>query len=179
MTIAELEVMLSAKGIAYTRHDFATERDYFIFRGWSPKHAKDYPVTLLVGANPHHAKHLYFEFHPQNGQPRLYDVDFGDYTYELFIMDVSDECEAAWVDELVSEVLRGDIHVINRTNARTGRWEADACFIRSDDPEMDNMDEYAAALARIRKRDRSRFHPFGRNTKYEIYSWDSYECIVV
>ena len=99
--------------------------------------------------------------------------------YELFIMDVPDEGGLEWLGEMVEEVLRGDIHVINRTNARTGRWEADACFTRSDDPEMDNMDEYAAVLARIRKRDASRFHPFGRNTKYEIYSWDSYEFIVV
>lgn len=179
MTVAELEALLSAKGLAVTRHDFATERDYYVFRGWNLRHAKDHPVTLLTAENPHHAKHLYFDFHPQNGQPCLYDMDFGDYSYELFIMDVPDEGGLEWLGEMVEEVLRGDIHVINRTNARTGRWEADACFIRSDDPYMDNMEEYAAALARIRKRDASRFHPFGRNTKYEIYSWDSYECIVV
>ncbi len=179
MTIAELEAFLSAKGLAVTCHDFATERDYYIFRGWPTKHAKDYPVTLLTAENPHHAKHLYLQWNHENGGSCLYDMAFGDYTYELFIMDVPDEGGLEWFGEMVDEVLRGDIHVINRTNARTGRWEADACFTRSDDPEMDNMDEYAAALARIRKRDASRFHPFGRNTKYEIYSWDSYECIIV
>ena len=179
MTVEESVAMLTAKGLTVTRRDFSTEREYYASLGWPTKHAKDHPVTLLIAENPHHAKHLRFQWNHENGGSRLYDMAFGDYDYELFIMDVPDEGGLEWLEEMVDEVLRGDIHVINRTNARTGRWEADACFTHSDEPEMDNMDEYAAALARIRKRDASWFHPFGRNTKYEIYSWDSYECITV
>ncbi|MBQ9779459.1 MAG: hypothetical protein IJW00_00795, partial [Clostridia bacterium] len=86
MTVEESAAMLTAKGLTVTRRDFPTEREYYTSLGWPTKHAKDHPVTLLTAENPHHAKHLRFQWNHENGGSRLYDMAFGDYDYELFIM---------------------------------------------------------------------------------------------
>ena len=112
MTVDESVAMLTARGLTVTRRDFSTEREYYASLGWPTKHAKDHPVTLLIAENPHHAKHLRFQWNHENGGSRLYDMAFGDYDYELFIMDVPDEGGLEWLEEMVDEVLRGDIHVI-------------------------------------------------------------------
>jgi hypothetical protein len=178
LTIPELEAILATRGLTAVREEYATERDYCITKGWNPKHASTTPMVFLHVKNPYHEYGLSFLFFiRENGVSDFWDMYFGDYTYELFNYSDAEEDLPALVERTVDEALNDKLHIITWSKVRDVPHGIDSAYWISDDPEEDNSAELAEAVARLRKKAAKGAWLFGKEGKFEVYSWNTYECI--
>ena len=81
--------------------------------------------------------------------------------------------------EEIQRIMKGNCTIINVTNPKTKRWIADAQFDRNDtDDDLFGEIGFQKAMKRIRKKKTFFDRLFGFNRKYEIYDWNTYECII-
>lgn len=173
MTIPDLEAILSARGLTAVREDY-TKKEWYAIQGWpgpSRKQANT-PVAVLRVRNPLHGKDFRFDFFWRDNDFLLWDMYFGNYDYEIFLnRDVSAVMEA------VDEVLHDKIFLITWNKVRAVPHGIDSAYWKSDCPELDDSAELATAVARLRKKAAKGAWLFGKEGKFEVYSWNTYECI--
>ena len=171
MTIAELETVLAARGLTAMREEYTT-KEWYAIQGWPRPGRKqgDTPIVVLRVKNPLHGKDLCFDFHESKGDLVLWNMYFGGYDYEWFNYRPP-------VAEEIDRVLGDGITVIRWSKVRAvphGIWSA---YWISDDPEEDDSEELVEAVARLRKKAAKGARLFGKEGKFEVYSWNTYECI--
>lgn len=171
MTIPELEAILSARGLTAVREDY-TMREWYAIQGWprpSRKQANT-PVAVLRARNPLHGKDLRFDLRWIKGDFVLWNMYFGDYDYEWF----NDRFPVA---EEIDRVLRDELTIITWRKVRAVPHGIYSAYWISDDPEEDDSLELADVVARLRKKAAKGAWLFGKEGKFEVYSWNRYECI--
>ena len=171
MTIAELETLLAARGLTAVREDY-TVREWCAIQGWPRPGRKqgDTPIVVLRVKNPLHGKDLCFDFHASKGDLVLWNMYFGGYDYEWFNYRPP-------VAEEIDRVLGDGITVIRWSKVRAVPHGIYSAYQVSDDPEEDDSLELAEAVARLRKKAAKGAWLFGKEGKFEVYSWNTYECI--
>ena len=171
MTIAELETILVARGLTAMREDYTT-KEWCAIQGWPRPSRKqgDTPVVVLRVKNPLHGKDLCFDFHECTGDLVLWNMYFGGYDYEWFN-------DRSPVDQAIDEILRDRITVVTWSKVRAVPSGICSAYWISDDPEEDDSSELADAVARLRKKAAKGAWLFGKEGKFEVYSWNTYECI--
>lgn len=171
MTIAELETILVARGLTAVREDYTT-KEWCAIQGWPRPSRKqgDTPVVVLRVKNPLHGKDLCFDFHECTGDLVLWNMYFGGYDYEWFN-------DRSPVDQAIDEILRDRITVVTWSKVRAVPSGICSAYWISDDPEEDDSSELADAVARLRKKAAKGAWLFGKEGKFEVYSWNTYECI--
>lgn len=171
MTIAELETVLAARGLTAVREDYTT-KEWCAIQGWPRPSRKqgDTPVVVLRVKNPLHGKDLCFDFHECTGDLVLWNMYFGGYDYEWFN-------DRSPVDQAIDEILRDRITVVTWSKVRAVPSGICSAYWISDDPEEDDSSELADAVARLRKKAAKGAWLFGKEGKFEVYSWNTYECI--
>ena len=171
LTIPELEAILATRGLTAVREDY-TERDWCAIQGWPRLGRKqgDAPVVILRVKNPLHGKDLCFDLRRIRGDLALWNMYFGGYDYEWF----NDRFP---VDQEIDRVLRDGLTIVTWSKVRAvpqGIWSA---YWISDAPEEDDSAELAEAVARLRQKAAKGAWLFGKAGKFEVYSWNTYECI--
>ncbi len=171
MTIAELETTLAARGLTAVREDYTT-KEWYAIRGWPRPNRKqgDTPIVVLRVKNPLHGRDLCFDFHWNKGELVLWNMYFGDYDYEWFNYGPP-------VDQAIDEILRDGITVVRWSKVRAVPHGICSAYWISDDPEEDDSEELADAVARLRKKAAKGAWLFGKEGKFEVYSWNTYESI--
>ena len=171
MTIAELETVLAARGLTAVREDYTT-KEWYSLQGWPRPGRKqgDTPIVVLRVKNPLHGKDLCFEFPWNKGNFLLWNMYFGDYDYEWF----HDRCPVA---EEIDRVLRDGLTIVTWSKVRYVPHGIYSAYWISDDPEEDDSLDLAEAVARLRKKAAKGAWLFGKEGKFEVYSWNTYECI--
>jgi hypothetical protein len=171
MTIAELETVLAARGLTAVREEYTT-KEWWAIQGWPRPGRKqgDTPIVVLRVKNPLHGKDLCFEFPWNKGNFLLWNMYFGDYDYEWF----HDRCPVA---EEIDRVLRDGLTIVTWSKVRYVPHGIYSAYWISDDPEEDDSHELAEVVARLRKKAAKGAWLFGKEGKFEVYSWNTYECI--
>jgi hypothetical protein len=95
---------------------------------------------------------------------------FGGYDYEWFNYRLP-------VAEEIDRVLGDGITVIRWSKVRAVPHGICSAYRISDDPEEDDSLELAEAVARLRKKAAKGAWLFGKEGRFEVYSWNTYECI--
>ena len=171
MTIAELETVLAARGLTAVREEYTT-KEWWAIQGWPRPGRKqgDTPIAVLRVKNPLHGKDLCFDFHESKGDLVLWNMYFGAYDYEWFNYRPP-------VAEEIDRVLGDGITVIRWSKVHAVPHGIYSAYQISDDPEEDDSLELAEAVARLRKKAAKGAWLFGKEGKFEVYSWNTYECI--
>ena len=171
MTIAELETVLAARGLTAVREEYTT-KEWYAIQGWPRPGRKqgDTPIVVLRVKNPLHGKDLCFDFHESKGDLVLWNMYFGAYDYEWFNYRPP-------VAEEIDRVLGDGITVIRWSKVHAVPHGIYSAYQISDDPEEDDSLDLANAVARLRKKAAKGAWLFGKEGKFEVYSWNTYECI--
>jgi hypothetical protein len=171
MIIAELETVLAARGLTAVREEYTT-KEWYAIQGWPRPGRKqgDTPIVVLRVKNPLHGKDLCFDFHESKGDLVLWNMYFGGYDYEWFNYRPP-------VAEEIDRVLGDGITVIRWSKVRAVPHGICSAYWISDDPEEDDSLELAEAVARLRKKAAKGAWLFGKEGRFEVYSWNTYECI--
>ena len=174
MLISEVRRMLDGASIPYEEIPVPTRAEHIRLLGF-PCSESLLPLRLLTIRNPHHNKHIHLLFQDNPENPAFSEVWFGGFTPDF--ARSTDEFLRSALPEFIGNVLSGRMHIIEKRIAQSGAWAGDAMYLDSPDEAENDMDEFEAALRRIRS-PHGWLHTllFGREI-HEIYSWTQYEQI--
>lgn len=121
-------------------------------------------------------KDIELQFNDVDNVFRFEELQFGDYCYEMF--DCKEDMLADDLIRNILEIKQGNLTVIVLNYIRKKRWLADTCFDLSDDDDAFGEPGFQKALKRI-KRPKGLFSQLLRfKEQYEIYDWNTYQCII-
>lgn len=178
MTLDEAKVLLSENNISFELCEFNNEGEYWRHTTLFPytKNAKSCKVIDIIIRSNNGKKNIELQFNAVGDVFRFEELWFGDYTYEMF--DYNEDMLADDLIRNILEIKQGNLIVIVRNDIRKKRLLADACFDLSADDDAFGNPGFQKALQRI-KRPKGLFSKLRREKEqYEIYGWDSYQCIV-
>ena len=177
MTLSEVKEILRSNSILFQECEFANEADFInhIFPFAYTKGTKEQKYYALIIHSNNEKMHLILQFEEKNGDFVFFDLYFGDFCFEYFWWD-SINC-ASLVEE-IQEIMNGNHTIIVVSNPKTKQWLSDSCFDRNDiDDDMFGEIGFQKAMKRIRQKKTFWEKLFGFNRNYEIYDWNTYECI--
>ncbi len=177
MTLSEAKALLQSHSIQFQEMEFANEAEFF-------KHIHPYPCVNSAKENPIYAliihsangkKHIELQFEKKEKEYVFWDLWFGDFCFEYFEYDEDGKS----LIEHICEIMEGNQVFIVVNNPKTKRWIADAQYDKADsDDDMFGEVGFQKALTKIRKKKTFFERMFGFSRSYEIYDWNTYECIV-
>ena len=107
---------------------------------------------------------------------RFEELSFGDYCFEMF--DYNEEMLADALLNRIKEIQSGNFVVIIANNLKNRHWLGDACFDLNDDDDAFGRQGFEKAMGRINKPKGLLSRLFRTQKQYEIYDWNTYQCIV-
>ena len=178
MTLNEVKVLLSENQIPFELCEFENEAAYW-------QHISQFPYTqnakvckviaLIISSNNHH-KNIELQFNALNDEFILDELYFGDYGFEMF--DYTEEMLANDLVNNINKIRSGYLVVITAINLNNKRRLGDALFYLSGDDDAFGEEGYKKALRQIHKPKGLLARLFKSKIQYEIYDWDSYQCII-
>lgn len=178
MNLSQAKEMLLSKSIPFQEREFANEADFLnhISTSTYTKNAKEHKFYALIIHSNNGKNHIYLEFEERNGEYVFWDLWFGDFCFEYFCYDTED---CSHLVEDIQEIMMGNSTIIITTNPTTNQWLYDKHFDRKDlDDDMFGEIGFQKAMKRIRKKKTFFEKLFRVNRCYEIYDWNTYECII-
>ncbi|MGM9642084.1 MAG: hypothetical protein ACI3XI_02630 [Eubacteriales bacterium] len=179
MILSQAKELLIANSILFQECEFANEADFLNHISQFPytKKSKAHRFYALIIPSSNGKKHIELEFEEKNGEFVFCDLWFGAFSFEYFSGEAEEDC--SYLIEEIQELMKGKRTIISVTNLKTRRWIADAQFDRDDtDDDMFGEIGFQKAMRRIRKKKTFFECLFRFGRKYEIYDWNTYECII-
>lgn len=177
MTLDEVKAMLLSNDISFNIAEFENEADYWHHTMLFPytKNAKPCKVIALIVTAPNGKKNIELQFNSVDGVFSFEELCFGDYCFELF--DMKEEYIAEAILTHIGEIRGGNLYVISANDIHKKQWLGDACF------DLDSEDAFGSAG--FQKAMQKINGPKGfwsklrrTNIQYEVFSWNTYQCIV-
>lgn len=178
MTLDEAKVLLSENNIPFELCEFHNEAEYWCRTILFPdtKNAKACKVIAIIIRSNNGKKNIELQFNAVGDVFCFEELWFGDYAFEMF--DYNEDMLADDLIRNILEIKQGKLIIIVRNDIRKKRLLADVCFDLSDEDNAFGELGFQKALQRI-KRPKGLFSKLRRvKEQYEIYGWDSYQCIV-
>ena len=178
MTLNEAIVLLNKNNISFSLHEFNNEAEYLHHTMLFPntKNAKPCKVIAIIIRSNNGKKDIELQFNAVGDVFLFKELWFGDYCYEMF--DCNEDMLADDLIHKILEIKQDNLIMIILSDIRKKRWLADACFDLSDNNDNFGKPGFQKAMKRI-NRPKSLFSKLLRVKKqYEIYDWNSYQCIV-
>jgi len=178
MTLSQAKELLVSNSIPFQECEFANEAEFLnhISSFAYTKKAKEHKFCALIILSENGKKHIELEFEEKNGDYVFWDLWFGDFCFEYFTATPVDD--SVMMDD-IQQIMMGKRTIINVTNPVTKRWIFDAQYDRNDtDDDMFGEIGFQNAMKRIRKKKTLFDNLFRFSRCYEIYDWNTYECII-
>ena len=181
MTLIEAIELLQENSIPFEQCEYSSETDYWYHTMMisNTKNAKSCKVAALIIPSQNNHTNIELQFNEQDDDFIFRDLWFGSLSFEEFM--VSEETLADDIIERISEIRQGALTVVTvyGMNIKGRFWIADMCFDRND-TEDDLFGEagFQKAMRRFQKRKGLFGKMFQRQRQYEIYDWNSYQCII-
>lgn len=178
MTLEEVKSLLSDHNISFEMQRFRNESEYWHHAMLFPyvQNAKQCEVVAIVIKSNNGEKHMELQFDAVDGIFCFQEMRFGEYGFEE--SDVSEEMLAEDLLSRIYEVRNGGFVVIAANDLKNKRWLGDVCFDMNDDDAVFGAPGYRKAMQRIRNPKRLLYKLIRSKKQYEIYDWNSYQCIV-
>lgn len=178
MTLNDVKMLLSKNNISYELYEFENEAAYIHHAILFPytKNAKNCKVIALTIASNNKKKNIELQFNAVDNNYIFEELRFGDFGFEMF--DYNEEMLTDDLLNRINEIQGGSFAVIVANNLKSRRWLGDACFDLSDDDDCFGKHGFEKAMKRIKNPKGFIARLFKSQKQYEIYDWNSYQCIV-
>lgn len=177
MTLDEAKVLLARNNISFELREFNNEAEYLHHTTLFPGIKNALPrkvITMIIQSN-NEKKNIELQFNDVGYAFHFEELWFGGFSYELFDYNDDEDMLAEDLIHNIMEIKQGNLIMIVLNDIRKKRWLTDLCFDLSD---IDDKSRFQKALQRI-KRPKGWFSKLmGIKEQYEIYDWNSYQCIV-
>ena len=179
MTLNEAKILLDENNIVYSELHFDSVAAFRLHL--SPfanlKNAGLGSVVLLEISSNNHHKNIGLQFVDKNndGNYSFLDLYFGQYFYELF--DCQEEFLPRSIIDEIETIVSNDCMIIVTNDLKKGKWVSDQIF---DKKETDGfgLPGFEKAMKRIHEKKNWIAKLFGFKMQYEIYDWNTYQCII-
>lgn len=179
MTLDEAKALLEENHISFSELHFNSVAEFGVHL--SPfaytKNAGACPVKVLVISSNNNHKNIELQFVDENnnGSYSFVDLYFGEYFFELF--DSREEClQQAIVDE-IKKIISNEVIVIVANDLKKGKWIGDQFFDKNE-KDGRGLPGFERTMQRLNKEKGFVAKIIGSRTQYEIYDWESYQCMI-
>ena len=178
MTLNDVKILLLENDIVFDVREFESEAAYFHHVAMFPytKNSKPCKVIALIIRSNNGRIDIELQFNIEDDNIRFKELWFGDYSFEMF--DCNEEMLADDLLERIREIQSGNFVVINANDIKNRRWLGDSCFDLNDNDAFFGQQGFKKAMGRINKPKGLLSRLFRTQKQYEIYDWNSYQCIV-
>ena len=178
MTLNDAKILLSENNIEFNVCEYENEAIYWHHRMLFPytKNARNCKVTTLVMASKNKEKNIELQFNDVGRNFCFEELSFGDYCFEMF--DCNEEMLADDLLDRIKEIQSGNFVVIVVNDLKKKSWLGDACFDLNDDDDAFGRHGFEKALEQIHKPKGLISRLFRTQKQYDIYDWNTYQCIV-
>ncbi len=178
MTLSEVKILLSENNIDFDVCEYENEATYWHHISLFPyiKISRNCRVTTLIIVSINKKKNIELQFNDVGNEFRFEELYFGDFCFEMF--DYNEEMLADDLLDQIKEIQSGNFVVIVANDLKNKRWLGDACFNPNDDDDIFGQQGFEKTMARINKKKGFLARLFKSRTQYEIYDWNTYQCIV-
>lgn len=178
MTLDEAKALLSENNISFELQEFNNEAEYWHHTTLFPytKNASPCKVVAIIIKSDNGKKDIELQFKAVDDLFYFEELWFGDYCYEM--LDYNEDMLADDLIRNILEIKQGNLKVIVLNDIRKKRWLGDSCFNLTDDDKLFGEPGFQKALQEINK-PKGLFSKFLKLKKqYEIYDWNTYQCII-
>lgn len=177
MTLNNAKILLSENNINFEMCEYENEATYWHHRMLFPytKNAKNCKVITLIVASNNQNKHIELQFNNVGNEFRFEELSFSDYCFEMF--DYNEEMLANDLLDCIKKIQSGNFVVIVANDLKKRSWLGDACFDLNDEDDVFGRQGFEKAIERIHKPKGLISRLFRTQKQYEIYDWNTYQCI--
>ena len=177
MTLSEAKELLIKNDITFEVLEFENEAEYWQHITLFPytKYAKNCKVIALIIMSNNGKKNIELQFNATENEIHFEELRFGDYGFEMF--DYNEEMLANDLLDHIKEIQSGNFTVIVANNLKRKCWIGDACFNLNDDDAFGKAG-FERSMKRIKKTKGLISKLLKSSKQYEIYDWNSYQCMI-
>ena len=172
MTLEEAKILMNSHNIPFELREFQNEKEYWHYVAMFPntKNAKPCKVIAMVIRSNNGKKDIELQFNEAHDGFHFVELRFGDYDYEMF------GCATELLDR-INEIKSGRFVVIVANDIEKKHWLGDACF-DLDENDAFGKPGFEKTMKRIQKPKGFISKLFNTKKQYEIYDWNTYQCII-
>ena len=178
MTLTEAKELLIENNITFSETRFSSISEFCSYLTPYMINKDDtIQVIALIIKSDNGQKHIALEFIDQNndGNYTFYDLYFGQYFYELF--DCEEEHLSKSILDEINSIISNNVVVIVGNDLKNGKWLWDSIFDKNENDGF-GLPGFEKAMQRIKK-PKNFLSKLKRSKKqYEIYDWNTYQCII-
>ncbi len=178
MTLTEIEELFKKNNIPFELCEFENEKAYWHHIALFPytKNAKSCKVIAMIIKSKNEQTNIELQFNEVNNIFFFEELFFGDYGYEMF--DCAEDTLPSALIDSVFEVMKGNIKIITCNDLKGKHRLGDACFDLNDDDNFFGKQGFQKAMEHINKPKKFLSKLFKSKKQYEIYDWNTYQCII-
>ena len=178
MTLDEAKEMLSANNISFELCEFESEKEYWLHAMLFPhtKNARSCKVIALLIRSENGKTNIELQFNMIGDSFFFEELWFGEYSYDMY--DSDHEMITGDLLHNISKTMRGKLTVIVVNDLKKRCWRADCCFDRGNDEGIFGEHGFLKTMERIRRPKGFLSKLSGTKKQYEIFDWNTYQCIV-
>ncbi len=175
MILEEVKELLNKNEISYQLYGYENEAEYWNHTMLFPytKNAGSCKLFVIVIQSENGHKDIELQFNTEGDSSRFIDLCFGDFSYEMF--GYPEEALQDEIIRIISEITSGKIKIIIANDLKAKRWLGDASF---DTNYSGNIKRFQKAMKRIQRKKSFFARILKSQIQYEIYDWNTYQCIV-
>jgi hypothetical protein len=178
MTLKEVTDLLDDKEIEYSLCKFNNEKEFlkhiYVFPDLT--NAQDYKVCALTIKCKNGYKDIVLQFNNSCGVYLFDEMLFGEFCFEMY------SCEERYIaDALLNNIYQvesNSIAIIVENDLDKKLWVQDDCYYLVEDNQDFGEPAFFRELARINRPKTALEKKMSTKKQYEIYTYDSYQCII-
>ncbi|MBE5815737.1 MAG: hypothetical protein E7320_11155 [Clostridiales bacterium] len=180
MTLDAAKALLKENHISFSELHFDSVAEFRMHL--SPfaytENAGECPVKALVVASNNNHKNIELQFVDENncGNYSFVDLYFGEYFFELF--DCPEECLQQSIVDEIKRIISNEVIVIVANDLKKGKWVGDQIFAKNEKDGL-GLPGFERTMQRLNKKKGFVAKIIGTKTQYEIYDWNSYQCMIM
>ena len=181
MTLEEAKVLLGENNIPFALREFRNEEEYRRHTTLFPdtKDARSCRVMALIVPSQNGKKNIELQFNAAGEDLCLEELWFGDYSFELFDMNIGEEKLAGELLRHIEEIMCGRWAVIVSYDLKKKCGMNDWCFDMNDaQDDMFGVPGFRQVVEWVEEPRGFFAKLLGWKRQYEIYDWNTYRCVV-
>ena len=178
MTLFEAKKLLTKNDFVFEIREFEDEATYWHHTMLFPytKNARNCKVLALIITSNNGKKNIELQFNAVDDDFLFEELRFGDFCFEMF--DYKEEILANDLLNHINEIKGGAFSVIVANDLKNQRWLGDSCFDLKDEDDLLGKPSFEKAIQQIRAPKGFISKLLKTNKQYEIYDWNTYQCII-
>lgn len=178
MTLQEVARLLEENNYVFKVVEYENEREFFehIYLFPELNDAADCRVRSIVIECNNGVKNIEIQFNEIDGEFVFIELLFGEFCFDMY------ECEPEYLENdllfHIYQVISEEIAIITRNDLKKKKWLDDACFSLYDDDPVFGEPGFFMALQTIQRPKSPLEEKLTSKKQYEVYTCNSYQCII-